>query len=223
MDLEQAKDDILVEMLGNVVFDGWTDRALRDSASMAGYDTAVARQAFPGGIPDVVARFHDWADRQMIAALAAEGEAFYGLPVRERVARAVRARFAALEPHKEALRRLMVLLVLPTWAPTSARLLYRTVDDIWYAVGDASTDFSFYTRRASLAGILSATTLYWLNDASPGHAATWEFLDRRLNRAVAFGQAAQRLRRLGRVAEAPWRLAASVRERVARRGGAAAE
>ncbi len=223
MDLDQAKDDILVEMLGNVVFDGWTDRALRESASMAGHDPSVALQAFPGGVPDVVAHLHGWADRQMVAALEAEGEGFFSLPLRERVGHALRARFDALEPHKEALRRLMALLVLPTWAPTSARLVYRTVDDIWHAVGDGATDISFYTRRASLAAILSAATLYWLNDSSPGNAATWDFLDRRLNGMVAMGRTARRFGRLGRIAEAPWRLAASARDRLARRRPAAAE
>ena len=32
------------------------------------------------------------------------------------------------------------------------KLLYGTVDAIWHAVGDKSTDFSFYTKRAILAG-----------------------------------------------------------------------
>ena len=52
---------------------------------------------------------------------------------------------------------------------------------MWYAAGDTSTDFNFYTKRATLAGVYSSTLLYWLNDRSPGSEATWGFLDRRID------------------------------------------
>jgi ubiquinone biosynthesis protein COQ9 len=46
--------------------------------------------------------------------------------------------------------------------------------------GDQSTDFSFYTKRASLAAVYSSTLLFWLNDTSSEQNKTAEFLDRRL-------------------------------------------
>ena len=58
--------------------------------------------------------------------------------------------------------------------------MYETVDGIWYAVGDSSTDFSFYTKRASLAAIYSAAMLFWLDDRSPGCIETDAFVERRL-------------------------------------------
>jgi ubiquinone biosynthesis protein COQ9 len=72
------------------------------------------------------------------------------------------------------------------------RLLYETVDGIWYAAGDSATDFSFYTKRATLAGIYAATLLYWLEDRSPGFADTRAFLDRRLAEVARIGQARHR-------------------------------
>ena len=56
----------------------------------------------------------------------------------------------------------------------------RTVDAIWHAAGDRSADFSWYTKRAILAAVYSATVLYWLRDTSEDDAATLAFLDRRL-------------------------------------------
>jgi ubiquinone biosynthesis protein COQ9 len=47
-------------------------------------------------------------------------------------------------------------------------------------LGDTSTDFNWYTKRATLSGVYGSTVLFWLGDDSPGHAATWEFLDRRI-------------------------------------------
>src|SRR5712671_1257964 len=57
----------------------------------------------------------------------------------------------------------------------------KAVDAMWYAAGDTSTDFNFYTKRATLAGVYSSTLLYWLADRSPGSEATWGFLDRRID------------------------------------------
>ena len=79
------------------------------------------------------------------------------------------------------MRRAIGLLSLPFNAPLAARLLYKTVDALWYAAGDTSTDFSFYTKRATLAGVYSSTLFYWLNDHTPGSEATWAFLDRRID------------------------------------------
>ena len=43
---------------------------------------------------------------------------------------------------------------------------------IWYAADDTATDFSFYTKRATLAGIFGAALLYWLDDHSVDFAET---------------------------------------------------
>jgi ubiquinone biosynthesis protein COQ9 len=51
---------------------------------------------------------------------------------------------------------------------------------MWYAAGDKSADFSWYTRRATLAAIYGTTLAFWLRDPSPDLAKTLEFLDRRL-------------------------------------------
>ena len=51
---------------------------------------------------------------------------------------------------------------------------------MWRAAGQRDTDFSFYTKRATLAGIYSATLLAWLADNSGSMTATETFLDRRL-------------------------------------------
>jgi ubiquinone biosynthesis protein COQ9 len=72
-------------------------------------------------------------------------------------------------------------------------LLYRTVDAIWYAAGDRSTDFNFYTKRGLLAAVHAATTLYWLDDRSEGGADTAAFLDRRLTEVMAIPKLRPRL------------------------------
>jgi ubiquinone biosynthesis protein COQ9 len=100
---------------------------------------------------------------------------------RDRVAFAVRVRLEANTAHREAIRRALAILALPTNAPVSIAALYRTVDAVWYGAGDTSVDFNFYTKRGLLAGVYMATLVHWLDDASEGQEKTWTFLERRLD------------------------------------------
>lgn len=175
---DTERDRLVVAMLPDVPFDGWSQHALRLAAERIGIPVAEAGALFPRGAVDMVAAFSRWADRQMLDRLeAAPPEP---LSLSRRIARALRIRFEVLLSAREAVRRGMTVLAMPQNAPLGLRLLYETVDGIWYAVGDNSTDFSFYTKRASLAAIYSAAMLFWLDDRSPGCIETDAFVERRL-------------------------------------------
>lgn len=212
MSLTAAQDRILEEMLGNVVFDGWTDRAMQDSASMAGEDETTLARAFPRGLPDIMRHFGDWTDRRMLAALETDWDTFRALPVPQRVRRCIAIRLEILALHKESVRRLTALLALPPYGWLAARMAYGTVDAIWRAAGDDATDTSFYTKRATLAALLGAVTLYWLSDQSEDNQATLAFLDRRLRDVAASGRVVRRFGKLGAIAEMPFLAAARARD-----------
>ena len=192
--LTGLRDAILEAALPNVVFDGWTDRTLRDGAAAAGHEPGAATRAFPRGGVDAIVHFSDWADRRMLAAIEEEAESFAALRIRDKITRAVRLRLELLEPHREAVRRAMTVLAIRGRAGQSARLLYRSVDAMWRAAGDTATDFNFYTKRGLLAGVQSSTMLHWLGDGSQGHAATWSFLDRRIADVMRIGKAIGKMR-----------------------------
>jgi ubiquinone biosynthesis protein COQ9 len=173
-----VRERILAEALKHVPFDGWSDKTLREASAATGADEADLRAAFPRGVSDALLFFSDWADRRMVEALKEADLA--KLKVRERVALAVRTRIEGLMPHKEAARRAAAVLALPLNAADAAVAIYRTCDQTWRAVGDTSTDFNFYTKRALLAGVHASTMLYWFADASEGAKETWAFLDRRI-------------------------------------------
>lgn len=191
-DDQPRKDALLEALLPDVAFDGWSIAAQRSGARALGWSDAEAQALFPGGSAELVAWFSDWADRRMLAAIAPL--ALDEMKVRDRVAVAVRARLEVLAPHREPVRRGLAMLALPYNAPLGIRLLYNTVDAIWYAAGDTSTDWNFYSKRGLLAGVLAATTLYWLEDRSPGSADTHAFLERRLSDVMAIPRITARLR-----------------------------
>ncbi len=68
----------------------------------------------------------------------------------------------------------------------AAKLMYRSVDAMWRAVGDSSTDFNFYTKRGILAGVYGATLLRWFNDSSEDETVTTEFLAARIENVMQF-------------------------------------
>jgi ubiquinone biosynthesis protein COQ9 len=175
---DSERDRLIPAMLPDVPFDGWSQHALRLAARRIGVPVGEAMALFPRGAVDMVAAFSRWADRQVLDRL--ETIPVEPVSLSRRIALALRLRFGLLLPWREAVRRGMAVLALPQNAAFGLRLLYETVDGTWYAVGDTSTDFSFYTKRASLAAIYAAATLFWLDDRSPGCIETEAFVDRRL-------------------------------------------
>ncbi|HSY87360.1 MAG TPA: COQ9 family protein [Verrucomicrobiae bacterium] len=190
----ELQEPLIDAALAHVPFDGWGQTALLAAARDLGIERGLALNAFPGGPEEMIEYHSRLADRRMVEAY--EASATEGLKLRQKVALAIRLRLAANAPHREAIRRALSILALPIHAPLAAKLIYRTVDAVWYAIGDRSTDYNFYTKRGLLAGVYSSTLLYWLNDKSPDSEATWSFLDRRIADVMKIPQVMARIGKL---------------------------
>lgn len=177
-DTDTLRARIIDAAVGHVPFDGWSDVTLRAAAADAGADPALARALFPRGAVDLALAWHRRGDAAMAARVRAE--TVTGMRYRDRIAQAVRFRIEAAGD-REAVRRGAALFALPIHAADGARAVWDTVDGIWTALGDTSDDINWYTKRATLAGVYSSTVLYWLGDETPESAATWAFLDRRID------------------------------------------
>jgi ubiquinone biosynthesis protein COQ9 len=174
-----AERDAAIEaMLPHVAFDGWSRRALRRALADIGASADEAASLFPGGAVEMVETFCDLSDRRMECAASELDMTAMRLPGRVRAIIALR--LAQNRPHREAVRRALSLLALHASAPVAGACTARTVDAIWRAAGDVSADFSWYTKRAILASVYTATLLFWLRDTSEEDADTLAFLDRRL-------------------------------------------
>ena len=183
-DMNAVRDAILDAALPDIAFDGWSERTLRAAAERAGVDPALARSAFPRGAVDLALHFHDRADRRLGDELSQTPMG--DMRMRERIAFAVRRRLELVGREREAVRRAATLFALPMHAADGARAVWRTADTIWTALGDASDDANWYSKRAILTGVYSATVLFWLGDESEGFENTWAFLDRRIEGVMQF-------------------------------------
>lgn len=186
-DIEALRGKLLLAALTHIPFEGWTNSALRAGARDAGLDPAHVARVFPGGPAEAIDFFNRDADARMLQAL--EGMDFENMRVRDKVIAGVRTRLEQNLPHREAIRRALAVLAMPFNAPLGMRCVSRTVDAIWRAAGDASTDYNWYTKRGLLAGVYTATVFYWVNDKSEGTADTYHFLERRIDTVMRIGGA----------------------------------
>jgi len=182
-DRTAARDDAIRALLPLVPDHGWTMAALRQAAGPS------ADLLFPGGPAELVEAYIDLANREMAR------EAAPLLPTQKlsaRVRTLILTRLAQAEPHKQAIRRAVAVLARPGNTATAARCTAGTVDAIWHAAGDTSADFSWYTKRAILASVYTATLLWWLGGArTPDEIAA--FVDRRLAGVAKLGKLRARL------------------------------
>jgi ubiquinone biosynthesis protein COQ9 len=203
-DSEDRRDALMLATLRHVPFDGWTHRAVHAGAEELGLDAAGADNLLPGGPAEAMALFHNWADRQMLAAL--EREAPADLRIREKAALALKLRLRICLPFRESVRQGVSFLAQPHHAPLGAKLTWRTVDAIWHALGDRAADFNYYTKRGLLMAVYGSAAMYWLADRSPDCSATEAFIDRRIADVMQVPKAMGRLREVAAKLPNPFRL-----------------
>lgn len=178
---DDTKDRLLDAALLHVPFDGWADTSFLAAISDTGIDPALARALCPRGAVDLALAFHARGDSGMMQRIVASD--LGQMRFRDRIAAAVRFRLEVVED-KEVVRRGVTLFALPQYAADGTRAIWNTCGLIWEALGDTSDDVNWYTKRATLSAVYSSTVLFWLGDDSPGHQATWDFLDRRIDNVM---------------------------------------
>jgi ubiquinone biosynthesis protein COQ9 len=183
------RDALLDAALTHVPFEGMNDRALMAGARDLGLSPDLARVHFPQGGAGLAAAYHRRADAMLRDSLAPPGGRF-----RDRVAEAIWRRLMLVDA--ELVRAGAATLSLPQNAALAARLVWETADVIWTGLGDTSRDVNWYSKRATLAAVISASVLFWLGDTSPDHAETRAFIDRRIDGVMRFESLKSTLRKL---------------------------
>jgi len=184
--MKDHRPTILEHMLPLVPFTGWTEHTLAQAGKDSGLESAPIHYAFPGGIKDVIDYFFRCADENLAEACPETELSTLRMP--GRIEKIILTRLQQWLPHREAVRRFVAARLLPWNKFAACQSLYRTVDLMWKLAGDNSTNFSFYTKRMTLAAVYSSTLLFWLNDASDNQTDTREFLERRLQNVADFGR-----------------------------------
>lgn len=195
--LDELRAALAPLIAANAAFDGWRTPAVEAAAREAGIDEGVARLAFDsdrrgsGAALDMIDAWFDSIDTRM--AMLWPPEKIAGLGVGRRITALIETRLELLTPDREALRRALAILAMPTNAVRAAKLAWRTADRMWRAAGDGSVDFNYYSKRATLVGVYASTVLVFLDDESEALAETRAFLARRIADTGRIGKAKARM------------------------------
>ena len=84
-------------------------------------------------------------------------------PLSKRIKKILLFRLEILNKDKIFYKKTFNHLLLPQHSKTMKKNLYSSVDYMWYLAGDNSTDFSFYTKRLTLAGIYTNALFVFFN------------------------------------------------------------
>ena len=185
-DCNQIRIDLIRAMLTHVPFDGWTWEAMEQGAIDIGFEKKetssyrmkIFKDLFKNGSIDFIEIFSEIIDldvKEKYDLLEFKPER-----VSEKIKKIIMIRLNLCQKYKESVRSSISITAMPINAKKSLNILYRTCNSMWRKAGDKSTDFSFYTRRISLAAVYTSTLLFWLNDNSNDNVETEFFLDRRL-------------------------------------------
>lgn len=160
---------------------GWGGDLAWRAAAQCGLKRGEAELLLPHGSADLAALLSRRHDRAALRTLA--GTDFETLKIRDRIRAGVVARLEASDVDQAAVRRCIGYLALPTHAPLGLRLAWGSADMIWRWAGDTATDENHYSKRAILAGVLTAVLA---TDLASGRDAALAQLDARIANVMDF-------------------------------------
>lgn len=177
----QTEQALLDQALKLVPAHGWTRRTVVLAGEALGMSVGEVELLLPHGPADLAALLSRRHDARALAALAdVDADS---LKIRERIRRAVEARLDAAGADEPATRRWTGFLALPQNLALGSRLAWESADGLWRWAGDTATDENHYSKRAILAGILTAALAVRL---SSGRGAATAFVERRIENVMAF-------------------------------------
>jgi ubiquinone biosynthesis protein COQ9 len=177
---------IMDAFLAIAAFEGWNDTTLTKASVAAGEHPLAGKRLFPEGVPQLASTYH--AHINALLATHAGREELNTMRVHMRIHWLVMERLSLLEPHKEAVRRLVAYGTMPWHMAWAARELWTLCDVMWRLAGDNSTDMNYYSKRSLLATVYKSTMLCWLQDESEGYSDTAAFAMRRIDDVLRVGK-----------------------------------
>lgn len=180
---DEMKLRVLEAALEHVPTLGFGVAALNAGAEQLGYHTSGAMQGlFPTGhfaIVEYVMKKHRESMSVTVRQLP-----IASMSVKDVLYACVRTRLEAQVPYNHVWPAAMAMGLQPAHLSSTLEQLALLVDEMWHIVGDVAVDSTWYTKRALIGGVYSATELYMLTDTSKGYENTWQQLERRLDDLV---------------------------------------
>lgn len=176
---------ILAAALRRVPEYGFSPEALSLGAKDAGY-LEVSVQLFPRGAFELINYYlvtQRRALKEKVSFLEEHNKLGIGMKLKILAMERLRANRDVIHHWQGALGYMSLIENIPT----SLQELHALSDEMWYLAGDTSVDFSWYSKRASLAAVYASSEVFMTTDTSKDFADTESFLNRRLEETQQIG------------------------------------
>ncbi|MBX9697370.1 MAG: COQ9 family protein [Alphaproteobacteria bacterium] len=157
-------NSLMQQLLKNVSKAGWNAASLIESLNALGLPEMDAQLIMRGDPINLIQLFDDWINELVIESLSSEN--FEQLKVHEKIKCLLSLKFKALHPYKDAVQKGVYLFKKPSAVQQSLGMLIKTVNQMWYEAGDQSTDFNYYTKRATLSLVYMRVFINWLKPST---------------------------------------------------------
>ncbi len=165
--MEEIRQKLLARALESLEGGSWAQLSLDNLAKSAEVAPAEAKLCFERGILDIVLYHLRQGDE---ALKKPEGQ-----KIREKIAELIWQRVRT--SNRERTQKTAQFLSLPIHLASASKALWRTTDAIWQqAEAQGSADFSYYTKRASLAALYSQVLLFYLSPQGKEDEAVKKFI-----------------------------------------------
>ena len=162
MNLNKIRKEILIDAKPHVAKYGWSKSIFNKIAKNSKYENTIILKLFPEGYLSLIQLYLDEINIQMTEE--SKKKTMLRLKVHERIRELCILRLNIMQKEKKIIKKTFFHLLLPSNSTFCLKNLYKTVDQIWYLAGDCSTDFNFYSKRAILASIYTATIIHFVNN-----------------------------------------------------------
>jgi len=179
---QELKHKILLNSIQFINEHGFSLEALSHGATASGLSSASVNGIFKNGAFDLIDFFYKNSNEKLsvyLESLVKEGKI---TKKNDLIREAILYRLSLIQPYIKHWPNAMAIQTFhPENAVKSIENLLRLCDEIWYQVGDNSTDFNWYSKRLSLALIFKSTELFMIQDKTENFNDTILFLNSRFN------------------------------------------
>jgi ubiquinone biosynthesis protein COQ9 len=190
----ENKQKIISKFIELLQFEGWSNNTLEKAAKECGFDSGYLSIIYPGGISEFTNEFiTECNDAALKVAL---DDNFAKLRTTQKVEEIIYRRIGTYHNvlgSIDNVRKFVGYCGNPVNVPGSLRNIYSFSSDVWYLLGDKSTDFNYYTKRISLSAIYTKCMLYSLSDKSDNLTQTKKYIQKSIDGLMKINKLKQKV------------------------------
>ena len=177
INLKTIRKKILNIAIKYAPINGWNYKLITLISNKSKFTEKEINALFPEGYKSIL-RFY-LLESNVEFTKASKKLSLIRMKTSERIKQLILLKIKINAQNKLLIKKIFFTLLLPNHSKLASLSLFKTVDQIWFLAGDNSTDFNYYTKRATLALIYSSTVFFWINN-NYNYYKTEKFLDQQL-------------------------------------------